>query len=1176
MGWIARPAGEGDLARPWRAAVWSVIMESMAPVPPPLEDSVQCAACGRANPSDAHFCGGCGGALTVALACRMCGASATADQGFCTACGAVLKVDCQESPITREGAPLSTPDALPEHLAEKVRRAGPAPAGERKQVTVLFADVQGSMDLAGALDPEEWRAIMDRFLKILSAGVDRFEGTVDKFTGDGIMALFGAPIAHEDHAARACYAALHLRDELDRYATELRRERGLNFSVRMGLNSGEAVVGALGDDLSPSYTAIGHTVGLAQRMEALAEPGRAYLAGSTASLVQGYFALRDLGEFNVKGVGGTLQVYELQGLGAVRTRLEVAAARGLSRFVGRDEQMAELEHAWQRATTGDGQVVGVVAEAGVGKSRLCLEFVQRLRAAGVEVNEAHALAHARAVPFVPVLEILRGYFDITEADDERAVREKVAGRLLLLDAALTDALPLIFEFLGVSDPERPAPPMSPEARQRSLSRALSRLQRAQQERAPGVILVEDLHWLDPGSETFLENVIETVPGSRALVLTTFRPEYRAEWMAHSYYRRLALAPLDVEASEELLSELLGRDPSLDGLAELVRERAGGNPFFIEEVVQALTEEGTLQGSRGAYRLSREIGEIAIPPTVQSVLAARIDRLPERAKTVLQTASVIGREFSDAVLARVAGLPLAELEAALRSLVAGEFLYQQSLYPAAEYAFKHALTEEVAYRSQLAGTRARIHAAVAHAVEELEGDRLEERAALLAHHWQGAGDALQAARWSARAAAWAGYTDQLEAVRHWRKVRELTAGAEDGELAALGLTARGLLLGFAWRLGSVAELYGDIDALRREGEALADKTGDRALKALLLAGYAGTLVVSGRLQEGLEIGSRALALAEEAGDRAAELAIAPTVAYPLCVLGEVRKSQAVTKRALERAAGDRSLGAGLGWPRPYGWAEMWQGCLSTWSGRLADGRAIGERALQASREEGDVENQLWTHNTLTQIAEAEMDNGEFALAHARSACELAEHAGGVYGEVWARACLGVAHMLREEWTPAIEAIESALALARERRSALDSEAWQLARLASARLGAGYAHGAGVAAREALDLALARHARFHEIPARIELARVRIATEGAGASEEILSELQRALDLVRETGATAFEPQVHRARAELARAAGDEHGAELESSETRRLLASMTAPEKPRLLQDSTGHGRKQRA
>jgi class 3 adenylate cyclase/tetratricopeptide (TPR) repeat protein len=1119
---------------------------------------MQCPVCDRENPEGARFCGHCG--AVTAPVCPDCGAQAAPGQSFCHECGAALTV-AEAGAAGTAALPRQAP-ALPDHLADKARRSGQALTGERKQVTVLFADVKGSMELAGALDPEEWRAIMERFFSILSAGVHRFEGTVDKFTGDGIMALFGAPIAHEDHAARACYAALHLRDELAPYATELRRERGLSFSVRMGINSGEVVVGAIGDEGSIEYTAIGHTVGLAQRMESLAEPGKIYITAHTAALVEGYFTLADLGEFTIKGAGEPVRVQEVEAVGPLRTRLQVSERRGLSRFVGRGEEMAELERAWERAANGDAQIVGVVAEPGVGKSRLCFEFTQRCRARGVEVNEAHALAHTRAVPFLPVLEILRGYFGIEDTDDDRTAREKVAGRLLLFDEAFKDVLPLLFEFLGVPDPLRPAPQMDPEARQRQLFGALNRLVRARSAEEPAVIVFEDMHWFDPGSEAFAANFVESLPGTRTLVLATFRPEYQADWMQRTHYRRAPLTPLGADAVDELLTELLGSDPSLDGLAEVIRDRTGGNPFFVEEVVQGLAESGSLEGSSGAYRLAHEIGEITIPATVESLLAARIDRLTERDKEVLREAAVIGREFTEPVLSMVCDLPDAELEAALRSLVTGEFLYQQALYPVAEYAFKHALTEEVAYRSQLGARRARTHAAVARAIEEREPEALDEQAALLAHHWEAAGDRLRAASWSGRAAVWAGFTDPREALRHWTKVCELVPDTEeDPEAATLGVTARMMLLSFSWRFGLGSGGEDEAEQLLAEGEALADRLAQPGLKAILLAGYAGVIGVlsGGRTEAQKRIGERAHRLAEEADDTAVQLVVLPMFAYPLWLRGQLHESLAVTELILQRAGGDRSLGAGLGFASPYGWAEFWRSAMIAATGRLAEARAEIERVLQASREAGDLENQIWTHNWLVELAEFGAVDRASALAHARAAFELAERAGGNFAQAWAQYFLGAAHALSGEWAESSAALERALELARGRRTALDGEPRFLARLARARLALGDCPGALACAREGLSIALEREAPIGEAEARLEVARARLISDGAEAEREIRAELERALALVREAGALAFEPRVHVALAELADAAGDEEGAQRERANAQQLLVEMGAPE-----------------
>ncbi|HJW69578.1 MAG TPA: adenylate/guanylate cyclase domain-containing protein, partial [Candidatus Binatia bacterium] len=448
---------------------------------------MECPRCHDANADGARFCGECGASLTRDVTCAGCGQANPVGQKFCNGCGQRLGESA--------GAAERDPHAYtPKHLADKILASKSALEGERKQVTVLFADVKGSMELAEQVDPEVFHQIMERFAGLLAEGVHRFEGTVTQFTGDGVMALFGAPIAHEDHAQRACYAALHLGDALRRYATELRLQRGLNFAVRMGINSGEVVVGKIGDDLRMDYTAQGHVVGLAARMEQIAEPGTVYVSEHTARLVTGIFRLADLGPLTVKGVTERLRVCELEGVGTHRTPFDVSRARGFSRFVGRDAEIATLEAALARAAAGDGQVVGVVAEAGVGKSRLSDEFVQRCRARGIPVDEAHGAAHGKMVPYLLVLEFLRGYFGIGAQDTAQAMREKIAGKLLLLDPALADTLPLLLDFLGVPDPERPLPRLDPEVRQHRLFEAMKRLTHARSRHEPGVSLIEDLHW----------------------------------------------------------------------------------------------------------------------------------------------------------------------------------------------------------------------------------------------------------------------------------------------------------------------------------------------------------------------------------------------------------------------------------------------------------------------------------------------------------------------------------------------------------------------------------------------------------------------------------------------------------------------------------------------------------
>jgi class 3 adenylate cyclase len=566
-----------------------------------VSQATHCTDCDYENPAGLTFCGNCGAHLVSC--CPECNFANPPGLKFCGSCGAALRV----SGVAPPRPALNPRSYTPKHLVEKILTSRSALEGERKQVTILFADVRGSTELASERDPEEWHGIMDRFFQILAEGVHRYEGTVNEYRGDGIMALFGAPIA-QDHAQRACYAALHLRDALRRYAAELRIGKGISFAVRMGLNSGEVVVGKIGDDLRMDYTALGHAANLAARMEQIAAADSTYLSEHSAKLVSGYFQLRDLGETRVKGLNDPLHVFELEGVGRVRTRLEVSRARGFTKFVGRSSEMAVLEAALEHAILGNAQVVGVVAEPGTGKSRLCYELAERYRARGIVVYEAHGLSHTKLVPFHPILELLRSVFRITEQDSNEAAREKIAGRMLLLDETLADGLPLMFDFLGVPDPERPSPPLGPEARQRQLLDLIRRLSLARSAREPTVILFEDLRWFDRASEEFIENVVaEVAPGNRTLMLLNFRPEYHASWMRRSYYQQLPLLPLGPEAIQELLADLLRR------LTELIQERTGGNPFFIEEVVQSLVETGVLAGTRGAYRLGKRAEEIGVPP-----------------------------------------------------------------------------------------------------------------------------------------------------------------------------------------------------------------------------------------------------------------------------------------------------------------------------------------------------------------------------------------------------------------------------------------------------------------------------------------------------------------------------------------------------------------------------------
>jgi class 3 adenylate cyclase len=697
---------------------------------------MECPRCRHENRAAATFCGGCGTALVRDAACARCATVNPAGHRYCDGCGAALG--------TRPSRALSIP--TPAHLAEKILRGRGALQGERKLVTVLFADVVHSMQLAEGIDAEEWHRVLDRYFQILAAGIHRFEGTINQFTGDGVMALFGVPIAHEDHARRGCHAALDLLAALGEYASTL-AARGLAFAVRMGLNSGEVVLGRIGDDLRMDYTAVGHTVGLAARMEQMAAPGTIYLTEHTARLVEGFFTLHDRGVPVMKGVSTPVRVFELAGTGALRTRLDVARRRGFSRLVGREAELAKLWRLLERALDADGQVVGVVGDGGVGKSRVCLEFVERCRAQGIVVHEAHCPAHGAAVPLLPIRELLRGCLglDADTAPDE--IRAAVGARLAAFG---DDARPLVLDVLGVGEDAPSAPPPQGDERATRLAAILGRLVHELSARDAVVLLVDDVHWIDPASEECLRELARVAAGIRALVVANFRPGYDAAWMTGAHCQRLALTPLSQEASEALLTDLLGGDDSVEALFDLIGERTRGNPFFIEEVVQALAAAGSLAGRPGAYRLTAALDSLAIPATVQSLLAARIDRLNADAKSILQTAAVIGKQFDEALLREVVACDAAALGSALGALQEGEFVQEMPGSAGPQYAFRHPLTQEVAYGSQLGDQRARLHGAVAAALVKLMAERLGEHAELIAHHWSAAGMRYEAERWRRRA------------------------------------------------------------------------------------------------------------------------------------------------------------------------------------------------------------------------------------------------------------------------------------------------------------------------------------------------------------------------------------------------------------------------------------------
>jgi class 3 adenylate cyclase len=674
--------------------------------------------------------------------CPKCGTPARAGARFCDACGASLAAGSAAARV--EQRPAANTAATGARASEDR-----SPQGERKTVTALFADIKGSTELEQDLDPEEARAIVDPALRLMIDAVQRYDGYVVQSTGDGIFAIFGAPLAHEDHPQRALYAALRIHDENRRYAGKLRAEGRSPLQIRIGADTGEVVVRTIETGGKTEYTPIGHAANLASRMQSLADPGSTVISESTRKLVEGYFQLKSLGASRVKGIADPVNVYEVTGLGPLRTRLQRSAGRGLTKFVGREREMEAMRNASELARAGRGQIVAAMAEAGTGKSRLFFEFKVKNQS-GWMVLEAFSVSHGKASAYLPMIDLLHSYFDIKSEDDARKRREKVNGRIVTLDPALEDTRPYLFALLGIVDGEDPVAQMDGQGKKRRTFDAIKRILLRESLNQPLMVIFEDLHWIDEQTQEFLNLLADAIANARLLLLVNYRPQYSHQWNSKTYYTQLRLDPLGQESADEMLAALLGDGAEIAPLKRVIIERTEGNPFFMEESVQVLLDEGALVRDGASTRLTRPLGDLKIPPTVQGILAARIDRLPQDAKALLQTLAVIGREFPISLVRSVAANSDDELERMLNDLQLGEFIYEQPAVGDTEYAFKHALTQEVAYNSVLMERRKQLHERIGAALEALHANSLDDHLGELAHHYGRANNPDKAAEYLYRA------------------------------------------------------------------------------------------------------------------------------------------------------------------------------------------------------------------------------------------------------------------------------------------------------------------------------------------------------------------------------------------------------------------------------------------
>jgi class 3 adenylate cyclase/tetratricopeptide (TPR) repeat protein len=650
---------------------------------------------------------------------------------FCSQCAHPTGFDGENQTRNR----FSSPDAYtPKHLATRIITSKRDLEGERKQVTILFADIVGSFEIIADRDPEEAQKLLDPVLDHMLEAVHHYEGMVSRVMGDSVMALFGAPLANEDHAVRACYSALRMQQTVARYAEEIRRVHGTPITIRVGINSGEIVVSSINNDLLMDYTVVGQTAHLAARMEQMAMPGSVLATADTIRLVEGYVEAKSLGLMPIKGLGYPVEVYEIIEGSLERTKFQAAAWRGLTPFVGRTVEIQQLSQALDEARSGHGQVVAVVGEPGMGKSRLIHEFVHSAHTEGCLILETNSASYGHAASYMPVIELLRHYyFKINRRDNPGSIREKVTEKILALDPALRDTIPPLLDLLDALDAGHPFQSLDPLQHRQHTYQAITRLLLRENRVQPVVAVFEDLHWNDSLTLGLLSEIVVNARDARLLLLVSYRPEFVDEWKGRPNYRNLRLEPLESESLGKLLQSLLGSDPALDNLKRFVLDRAGGNPFFVEELVRTLVDRKVLEGTREHYTIGKPFSGTEIPPTVQAVLAARIDTLPKIEKRLLQDAAVIGHDVPLSLLHEISGLADSELRGLLSNLQSAEFFYPTRLFPDLQFSFKHALTHDVAYAGLRNDRRREIHQRVVAAIERQYADRIGEQVERLADH-----------------------------------------------------------------------------------------------------------------------------------------------------------------------------------------------------------------------------------------------------------------------------------------------------------------------------------------------------------------------------------------------------------------------------------------------------------
>ncbi|MFO1161278.1 MAG: adenylate/guanylate cyclase domain-containing protein [Reyranellaceae bacterium] len=960
--------------------------------------------------------------------------------------------------------------------------------GERKQVTVLFADVRGSMEILADRDPEEARAILSPVVQHMMEAVHHYEGTVNQAAGDGIMALFGAPLAHEDHAVRACHAALRLQNRMKRHSEEVVRTYNVNLQIRVGLNSGEVVLGTVGSDLRVDYTAVGRTTHLAARMEQVATPGSILMASSTFKLAQAFVTVKPLGLIPVRGLATPVEVYELLGTTTPRHHFEMSVGRRTSQFVGRERELALLQQSLERTAAGEYRQVVVMADPGIGKSRLCFEFMTWCRSRGVPVLAGRAFGHSRATPYAPAIDTLKAYFGIAQNDSRKRARDIVTKRLTQIDRTLGMSTAIIVDILGLSESAE-QPKLDPVVRREKIRGFFQTLMRAiaSRRRGPGVIFLEDLHWLDEGSESLFDAFVAATRGMRTLVVANCRPGHSATWMDGPSCEVIRLAPLPSADADSLSRSLLGDDASVAPLLPLIADRARGNPLFIEELVRQFEESGQLGGQRGAYLLQRPLDIHLVPDTVQAIIATRIDNRPEAERAILQAGAAIGREFELGILSRVAEKPEVEVVDMLRNLTEVGLIHQLDRAEPT-FSFAHPMMQEVTYNSMLSPHRCMLHRAIASEFETAWLDLDGAKASLIAYHWEKADNPARAAIYYAKAAHWFG-TRELMDTRQWDRVRDPSRALQawkrtydlirtqprDDEARAVLLEAAGhiVILGEREKL-PVSELeayYMELMAYIELTATIPRTLRDKQMMTTVVSSYGRTLLRSRSAGDYVALATKMLSFFDSPQDSGFAIVATAMRCHGYRLTGDLQAALADNDFAMANLSRISERDQRVDGLDSGNMIKVMRGQILMLMGRYAEASAVLAELIADDSTSGSISRRAMAHATMTDIAYGLGDNA-LAAKHSAAALHLTQRMRVPYFTVYNHIYVGLERSMRADCVGAIDAFESAVRSCRQAEEALEAEALFLGHLAHEQMRAGQIDLAMATAREASDVARRR--------------------------------------------------------------------------------------------------------